>query len=150
MTDEDALRWLWLARHCARTLGDDALWDELTARQVDVARRSGALSMLPAALHERFRVELYSGNLAAATALAEEANATIDAIGSHERPHGALVLAAWRGQEDEAVALVAAGRDEVSARGEGMWLIGSQWTLRRALQRPRAVGGRPPGGGMGR
>ena len=129
MTDEDALRWLWLARHCARTLGDDARWDELTARQVDVARRSGALSMLPAALHERFRVELYSGNLAAATALVEEANATIDAIGSHERPHGALVLAAWRGQEEEAVALVAAGRDEVSARGEGMWLIGSQWTL---------------------
>ena len=129
MTDEDALRWLWLARHSARTLGDDALWDELTRRQVDVARRSGALSTLPAALHERFRVELYSGNLAAATTLAEEANATIDAIGSHERPHGALVLAAWRGREREAVALVEAGRDEVSARGEGMWLIGSQWTL---------------------
>ena len=129
MPDEDALRWLWLARHTARTLGDDASWDELTARQVDVARRSGALSMLPAALHERFRVELYSGNLAAATALAEEANATIDAIGSHERPHGALVLAAWCGREDEAVALVEAGRDEVSKRGEGMWLIGSHWTL---------------------
>jgi DNA-binding CsgD family transcriptional regulator len=129
MGDEEALRWLWLARHTARTLGDDARWDELTARQVDVARRSGALSMLPSALHERFRVELYGGDLAAATALVEEANATIDAIGSHERPHGALVLAAWRGREDEAVALVEAGRDEVSQRGEGMWLIGSQWTL---------------------
>ena len=129
MDDEEALRWLWLARHSARTLGDDARWDELTARQVDVARRAGALSMLPAALHERFRVELYGGNLAAATALAEEANATIDAIGGHERPHGALVLAAWRGREDEAVGIVEAGRDEVSRRGEGMWLIGSQWTL---------------------
>ncbi len=129
MADEEALRWLWLARHTARTLGDDARWDQLTARQVDAARRSGALSMLPAALHERFRVELYGGNLTVATALAEEADATIDAIGSHERPHGALVLAAWQGRVDEAVALVEAGRDEVSRRGEGMWLIGSQWTL---------------------
>jgi DNA-binding CsgD family transcriptional regulator len=128
MPDEDALRWLWLACHIARTLGDDVCWDELTERQVEVARRSGALSMLPAALHERFRVELYRGNLAAATALAEEANATIDAIGSHERPHGAFVLAAWCGHDEEAVALVEAGRDEVSRRGEGMWLIGSEWT----------------------
>ena len=98
MPGEDPLRWLWLARHTARTLGDDASWDDLTARQVNMARRSGALSMLPAALHERFRVELYGGNLAAATALVEEANATIDAIGSQERPHGALVLAAWLGR----------------------------------------------------
>ena len=129
MSDDDALRWLWLARHSARTLGDDARWDELTERHVDVARRSGALSMLPAALHERFRVELYKGNVAAAAALVEEANATIDAIGGNERPHGALVLAAWFGREDEAVALVEAGHDDVSRRGEGMWLIGSRWTL---------------------
>src|SRR5262249_18284966 len=40
MPDEDALRWLWLACHIARTLGDDASWDELTQRQVQVARRS--------------------------------------------------------------------------------------------------------------
>jgi DNA-binding CsgD family transcriptional regulator len=129
MPDEDALRWQWLARHCARTLGEDAWWDELTARQVEVCRRSGALSLLPAALHERFRVELYGGDLAAATALVAEANATIDALGSRERPHGALVLAAWRGHEEETVALVEAGREEVSRRGEGLWLIGSQWAL---------------------
>jgi DNA-binding CsgD family transcriptional regulator len=128
MSDEDALRWLWLACHMARTLGDDASWDALTERQVQVARRSGALSMLPAALHERFRVELYSGNLEAATAFADEANATIDAIGSREGPHGALVLAAWRGRDAEAAAFVEAGRGEASRRGEGMWLIGSEWT----------------------
>ena len=42
------------------------------------------------------------------------------------------VRSCWRpgvGDEEEAVALVEAGRDEVSRRGEGMWLIGSQWTL---------------------
>ncbi len=128
MSDEDALRWLWLACHIARTLGDDACWDELTERQVQVARRSGALSILPAALHERFRVELYRGNLALGSALAHEAYATIEAIGSHESPHGALVLAAWGGRDEEAAALVEAGRDEVSRRGEGMWLIGSEWT----------------------
>jgi DNA-binding CsgD family transcriptional regulator len=128
ISDDEALRWLWLACHIARTLGDDASWNELTERQVEIARRSGALSMLPAALHERFRVELYSGNLAVATALADQATATIDAIGSHEGPHGAFVLAAWRGRDEEALALVEASRGDASRRGEGMWLIGSEWT----------------------
>src|SRR5262249_8697855 len=128
MPDEDALRWLWLVCHIARTRGGDAAREEPTARQGHVARTSGALSLRPAALPERFGVELYRGNLAAATALAEEATAAIEAIGSHERPHGAFVLAAWRGHDEEALAVVEAGRDEVSQRGEGMWLIGSEWT----------------------
>ena len=38
MSDEDALRWLWLACRVARALGDDASWDELTDRQVRLAR----------------------------------------------------------------------------------------------------------------
>jgi DNA-binding CsgD family transcriptional regulator len=128
MRDQESLRWLWLACHIARTLGDDAGWDELTERQVRIARLSGALSALPAALHERFRIELFRGNITAGTALAREAEAAIEAIGSHEAPHGALVLAAWAGREGEVAALVEAGRDEVSRRGEGMWLIGSEWT----------------------
>ena len=44
MSEEEELRWLWLACHIGRALGDDVAWDELTARQVELARRVGALS----------------------------------------------------------------------------------------------------------
>ena len=39
MSDEDALRWLWLACRIARALGDDASWDELTDHQVQLAAK---------------------------------------------------------------------------------------------------------------
>ena len=69
MSDEDALRWLWLACRAARALGDEASWDELTERQVRLAREAGELSLLPIALAERFSVQLFLGDLVAAEAL---------------------------------------------------------------------------------
>ena len=128
MSAEDAFRWLWLACHIARALGDDASWDELTDRQVRLARRAGALTLLPIALNERFRVELFCGNIVTATSMVAEADAVIDATGSNASPHGALTLAAWRGHEAEAVALIEASRQDVARRGEGMWLIATEWT----------------------
>ena len=50
MSEEDGLRWLWLACRVARALGDDASWDELTERQARIAREVGALALLPVAL----------------------------------------------------------------------------------------------------
>jgi DNA-binding CsgD family transcriptional regulator len=128
MTEEDALRWLWLACRIARALGDDAAWDELTDRQVQLARRAGALALLPIALTERFSVELFAGNLSAAAALVAEADAVVEATGSHIRPYGAIALATWQGHEDEALALIDAARGDVMRRGEGMWLIATEWT----------------------
>ena len=98
ISDEDTLRWLWLACRIARALGDDASWDELTDRQVRLAREAGALSLLPIALIERFGVQLFVGDLAAAAALVVEAEAVIEATGSHLAPQGAIALAAWRGR----------------------------------------------------
>jgi DNA-binding CsgD family transcriptional regulator/tetratricopeptide (TPR) repeat protein len=127
MSDEDALRWLWLACRVARALGDDASWDELTLRQVRLARERGALSVLPIALIERFSVQLFVGDLGAAQALVTEAEAVIEASGSHLAPQGAIALAAWRGSEQEVSRLIDAGRDEVERRGEGLWLIATEW-----------------------
>ena len=127
MSDEDALRWLWLACRVARALGDDATWDELTERQVRLARERGALSLLPIALVERFGVQLFLGDLAAAQSLVTEAEAVIDATGSHLAPQGAIVLAAWRGSDSEVSKLIEATRHEVVRRGEGLWLIATHW-----------------------
>jgi DNA-binding CsgD family transcriptional regulator len=127
--EEDALRWLWLACRTARALFDDASWDELSDRQVQVARRTGALSLLPTALTERFSMQLFAGNLASATSLVGEATAVTEAIGSRVTPYGAVSLATWRGHEAEARALVDASREDVVRRGEGLWLISADWTM---------------------
>ena len=127
MSDEDALRWLWLACRVARALGDDATWDSLTDLQVRLARKAGALSVLPIALIERLGVQLFFGDLREASALVTEAEAVVDATGSHLAPQGAIALAAWRGSEEEVSALIEAGRQEVERRGEGLWLIATEW-----------------------
>ena len=127
MSEEDTLRWLWLACRIARALGDDASWDELTDRQVQLARNAGALSLLPIALIERFGVQLFVGDLDAAASLVAEAEAVVEATGSQLAPQGAIALAAWRGREAEASALIQASRQEVERRGEGLWLIATEW-----------------------
>ena len=128
MADEEALRWLWLACRVARAMGDDAAWDELTDRHVQLARSAGALSVLPIALAERFSVQLFVGDLIAAAALMAETEALVDATGSHLAPQGAISLAAWQGRDEEATRLIDASRDAVENRGEGLWLTSTEWT----------------------
>ena len=127
LPEEEELRWLWLACHLARALGDDVAWDELTARQVEVARRAGALSLLPVALDDRIHVDLFVGRFAVATSLAAEAAAVVEATGSRISLRGPIALANWRGQEAEARALIESHRPEVMSRGEGLWLAHSDW-----------------------
>ena len=122
LSEEDELCWLWLACHIARALCDDIAWDELTARQVEVARQAGAFSLLPVALDDRFTVDLFAGRLAVAESLAAEADAVIEATGSHLSLNSAISLANWRGRYAEAMALSEARRQDVLRHGEGLWL----------------------------
>ena len=122
-SDEDALRWLWLASRVACALGDDATWDMLTERQVRLARKAGALSLLPIALAERLGAQLFFGDLDAASALVAEAEAVTAATGSRMALQGPIALAAWRGDEAEAASLIESRRREVVRRGEGLWLV---------------------------
>ena len=127
LSEEEELRWLWLACHIARALGDDVAWDELTARQVELARRAGALLLLPVALDDRIHVDLFAGRIAVAMSLAAEAAAVVEATGSRITLRGPIALANWRGQEAEARTLTEARREEVMSRGEGLWLAHTDW-----------------------
>jgi DNA-binding CsgD family transcriptional regulator len=157
LSEEDELRWLWLAGNVARALGDDAAWDELTARQLKLARRAGALSLLPIALTDRVGVELFSGRIAVAMSLAAEADAVVEATGSHLALRGSIMLANWRGRDAEAAALIRARSEDVLRRGEGLWLRTNDWgsairynglgryddalaAAERAAQDPRGLG----------
>ena len=127
LSEEDELRWLWLACRIARALADDEAWDELTARHLELARRAGAFSALPVALTDRVLVELFSGRTGVAMSLAAESDAVVEATGSHVTLRTSIVLANWRGRDAEAVALIEALRQDVLRRGEGLFLAANDW-----------------------
>jgi len=116
---EDDIRWLWLACRIAPDLWEDRTWHELATRQLQLARDAGALSVLPLAATYRAGVHVHAGEFAAATALIEEADAITEATGSAPLGYTSLVLAAWRGQEAQALELIEASREDATERGEG-------------------------------
>ena len=127
ISSEEELHWLWLAGPAAVDLWDDETWDVLATRQVQLARETGALTMLPLALNQRIAAHVLAGELAAAASLTEEVRTVTEAIGIHLPAYGALMLAAWRGREAEASELIETTRQEVLARGEGSGLTITHW-----------------------
>jgi hypothetical protein len=125
--DGEELRWLWLASRTAVYMWDDDAWDALATRHVQIARETGALTLLPLALNMRMSAHALSGGLGAADALSEELRAAIEATGTLLPPYGALVVAAWKGREVEAFELIETTTSEVLARGEGLGLTAAQW-----------------------
>ena len=128
MSAEEELHWLWLACVAAAIrVWDDDRWDVLSARHVQLARETGALSELPLALTSRAYMLLFAGDLSAAASLTAEAQAVKEATGSSLAPYGAFGLAALRGDEDEALALIDATIKDATRRGEGVGITFAEW-----------------------
>ncbi|GAA1269161.1 LuxR family transcriptional regulator [Pseudonocardia aurantiaca] len=116
---DDIMRWLWLTWPVAGDMWDDETWHELTTHAVRTARVAGALNFLPLALTYRAVVHMHAGEFAAASALSEESDAITEATGTAPLRYGWPLLAAWRGENVEAPALIRAYVREATARGEG-------------------------------
>jgi DNA-binding CsgD family transcriptional regulator len=123
---EEGLRWMWPACIAAIHTWEDALWEALSGRFVELARGAGALSELPLALTMRAHLLLYTGDLAAAGALIDELRAAIEATGGSLADYGAMTLAALRGREAEAAALIEATTADVTRRGEGIGITAAE------------------------
>ncbi|HYZ57467.1 MAG TPA: AAA family ATPase [Streptosporangiaceae bacterium] len=124
LASEEGIHWLWFG--CAVTpepvapeLWDDEAWHELATQAVRLARSAGALFVLAVALSYRAVVHVHAGEFAAASALIEEANAISTATGNPRLRFAPPLLAAWRGQEAEALELIEASCQDAAARGEG-------------------------------
>ncbi len=115
-------RWLWLACRIAADLWEHEIWEELATRGVRRARETGALSVLPAAASVRAGVHIHAGEFAEAWALAEEAYAVTQASGSALVMQARPLVAAWRGDEGQALALIESARRNATARGQGFAL----------------------------
>ncbi len=127
-SNDEELRWLWLGCIAALHVWDDGHWEELSDRFVRIARDAGSLSELPLALTTRAHMHLFAGELPAAASLVGEITAVTEATGSTLTPYGALGLAAFRGTEAEASALIEATTRDAALRGEGIGLSVAEWS----------------------
>jgi len=127
ITGEERLRWSWLAGQAAAFIWDYDGWDVLTARQEQLAREAGALSILPVTLSVRGGVHLFAGELDIAASLVDRIAALDDATDSRTLRHTAILLAAFRGRELEAQELFDASAKESASRGMGTGVSVTQW-----------------------
>jgi DNA-binding CsgD family transcriptional regulator len=119
---DDVGRWLWrtggrAAAIVALELWDDESWHALAARQVQVARDTGALGHLRLALNYVASTQLFAGELATAALMIEEDRLIGEAIGNPAAGYTDMILAAWRGQEAQASELIDATSHEPTAGG---------------------------------
>jgi hypothetical protein len=127
MPADQELRWLSLAFTAAMHIWDDDRAELFSKRYVELAREVGALSELPLALSRRAYALLFAGELTAAASLVEEVQAATVATGSNFAPYAAMGVAALRGDEIEASALIEATLKDVPLRGEGLGITVAEW-----------------------
>ena len=116
---QEELRWLWPAAHVAMSLFDDASYQALASRHIEIGRQAGLLAVLPTALTTGIVSLCFAGQLQEADQLTAELRTLSDAMGIPMPPYGPLFMAGWRGREDSLSALIDAVTIEVTARGEG-------------------------------
>jgi DNA-binding CsgD family transcriptional regulator len=130
---EEQLRWSWLAGGTASLIWDYDSWDVLTARQEQLAREAGALTVLPITLSTRASLCLFAGELAEAASLLDQAQVVTEAFAHRRASRGTLSadpgapgaqanVAALRGHETKARQLIEVTTRDALARGEGLAL----------------------------
>src|SRR5262249_37739484 len=127
---ETDIRWSWVARAAAMDLiDDDTSWNIITTRQVELARSTGMLRVLSAALNGISMLRTFKGEFESALLATDEADAIAAASGMKPRPQGRAILTAWQGRGDVTNALVGTLEPEFISRGEGLAVC----VLRRAM-----------------
>jgi DNA-binding CsgD family transcriptional regulator len=128
VTPDEELRWLWHAGVVALDLWDDESLDLLAARHVEIGRARGVLSILPIALSARILADVFAGRFVEAANGIEELRTVTNVMGIPLPPYGPILLAAWRGAEAEAAALIDAAIPDSTARGEGAGVAVAQYS----------------------
>ena len=128
---------LALGAQLAVTLWDEAAYDELTQRQVRLARATGALEVLPIVLTNLAIKHILAGELVAAATLVEEIEVISEATVTPVPPYAAVAVAA-NGAPADALALIDASLKAATERGEGAavkWIQLAKATLCNGLGR---------------
>jgi ATP/maltotriose-dependent transcriptional regulator MalT len=124
---EELLRWGWVAGSSAGVMWDLDSWDALSARQEQLARDLGALTVLPFTLSIRAGMYLYAGKCAEATFLVDQAQDVTAASENLRFRNASLLVAVFRGDEPEARRLIDAITKDSTKRGEGAAFATASW-----------------------
>ena len=127
LPSEAILRWGWMS-----VVPTYALWDEdstytICARQLQAARHAGGLARLPLHLATFCLLAVRCGDFASAREAIAEADTLAEATGTAFGTHSAMTLAAFRGREAEARALIESVRAEASGLGRGVAVELTEW-----------------------
>ena len=125
----DWLQWGPLVSAPATLLWDFDSWEVLCTRHVELARASGALVPLSAALNANRVLAVLRGDFGSATSLGVEEDAIMAVTGAHRASYGAMLLAAYQGRSEETSRLIAATTGDATARGEGLGLQMANWAM---------------------
>ena len=124
---QELLRWGWLATRAANFLWDYDSCLEIGARAVQLARDSGALEVLAVVDNTCGQALAFGGDFASAGVLVAEVEAVKEATGTRIAPYAALALAALRGREAEAAALIDGIIADATASGQGTAIQYAYW-----------------------
>ncbi|MFB4262174.1 AAA family ATPase [Nonomuraea sp. GTA35] len=125
---EEGLGWLPLASRMAFNTWDFDGWSTLSAKLVELARETGALSILPPALLLLVPNRAHAGQLAVAESLVAEAVTIGEATGSRFfAQYCALVIEPWRGREAATRQAIEAVTRDLALQGEGKVLTATHW-----------------------
>ena len=124
VADDEVDRWRWLGGGRAISIAGLELWDlesshTLAAVQAQFARDAGAPVHLQYALNFLATTHLFAGGLTAAARLVDEERLIAEVTGNPPAGYAAIMLAAWRGREAQASALIEATVRAATARGQG-------------------------------
>jgi len=127
--EEPQLDWLCVAYNlAAMDLWDDRAWFELASFQVDLARSTGRLALLPFALEYLAGFHIHAGEFTRAEVLLSEAEGLDLGIRAETLPYTPLRLAAWRGQSSVALNFAQVMVRAAQARGEGCAITAAEYS----------------------
>jgi DNA-binding CsgD family transcriptional regulator len=116
---EEVLRWGWLATVAAVIVWDYESCVKIASRGVQLARDSGALTVLAVALNIMAQAIALGGDYARAAQLISEADAVTEATGTPVLRYADIYLSAYRGRERDIAKLVDATVPTATAGGQG-------------------------------
>jgi DNA-binding CsgD family transcriptional regulator len=126
LPEAERLRWGWMAQAASLPLWDGEGW-RLIVAPLQLARDVGALDQLPILLNIRAVAAAWRGDLAAAASLIAEADAAREATGARLVAYAAMVLAAFRGSQAEAIPLIEVTLEQAAASGQGAAVTWAHW-----------------------
>ncbi|WP_204772953.1 helix-turn-helix transcriptional regulator [Leifsonia flava] len=124
---EATLPWFPFASKAALDVWDDESGRALAAQMTAFARERGELSSLQIGLIVSVGHLVFAGDLAAAQALTDESALIAEATNLPKPAYNQVMLAAWRGQEEQVTSMIANATPTAIERGEGQWLTQSGW-----------------------